>query len=349
MFKSLIDKEEPVFSDPFKSSDSLRDILKTIREKEGLSTAVLVLEDGDQQFLLFILEGAWCAFYRLAEYRMTPLSFADGFDEASSISGNATLYRVSPVLFKALLVIAQRPPFLVLTNELIDVERLLSHLAKKKKEAVLVLKKKQEAHIFYFIEGILRDAYPEAPGKGPLGWGWEEQRLIKTFPQASVTGIEVFDAADFKPTHDCEDAMQALPGTEAFLLKGNDDHQILDENEKTPIPPDLAPRDQKSDSLGEKLPKLWVEVLTGSRAGFLIRVSKKPVTLGRGNVDVQLSDPQVSRVHAELKWTPRGAFIRDHNSTNGLFVNGDKVKRKKLRLNDEIRLGDIRLKAVPAS
>jgi len=76
-------------------------------------------------------------------------------------------------------------------------------------------------------------------------------------------------------------------------------------------------------------------------------LQKGRVTIGRrSDNDIQLDDPTVSGIHAVLTLRPdeylEGAFevaIADFNSTNGLFVNGDKVQQRRLNAGDTIRIG----------
>lgn len=55
--------------------------------------------------------------------------------------------------------------------------------------------------------------------------------------------------------------------------------------------------------------------------------------------DVELPDPTVSRFHAEIKISPRGAFIRDLESRNGTFVDGVRVEAAWLGHGSSIRIG----------
>lgn len=68
------------------------------------------------------------------------------------------------------------------------------------------------------------------------------------------------------------------------------------------------------------------------------------VTLGRdpGN-DVKLDHPAVSRFHAEVRRTPKGDILTDHSS-NGVFVNGIRVRGQHLLKNgDVLQLGPFKL------
>jgi hypothetical protein len=67
---------------------------------------------------------------------------------------------------------------------------------------------------------------------------------------------------------------------------------------------------------------------------------KQRVLLGRSReCDIQLADANVSRRHAELRQEGASYWIVDLGSTNGIEVNGKRVKRAKLRDGDKVRLG----------
>jgi hypothetical protein len=60
-------------------------------------------------------------------------------------------------------------------------------------------------------------------------------------------------------------------------------------------------------------------------------VEKRRVVIGRSkDADVQVADPNVSRRHAELRQEGTTYWIVDLDSTNGIEVNGKRVKRLKL-------------------
>ncbi len=69
-------------------------------------------------------------------------------------------------------------------------------------------------------------------------------------------------------------------------------------------------------------------------------IAKKVVVLGRGQeCDIQLADPNVSRRHAELREEETSYWIVDLGSTNGLEVNGRRLRQAKLEDGDRITLG----------
>ena len=63
--------------------------------------------------------------------------------------------------------------------------------------------------------------------------------------------------------------------------------------------------------------------------------------LGRGSSsDIQLVADGISRQHATIELVNGVATLADLDSTNGTFVNGDKVSKHKLKSGDEIRIAD---------
>jgi pSer/pThr/pTyr-binding forkhead associated (FHA) protein len=65
------------------------------------------------------------------------------------------------------------------------------------------------------------------------------------------------------------------------------------------------------------------------------------LSIGRGTDNtIVLSDPQVSRYHAQLVCGPHGCLLKDLKSTNGVQVNGEMVQSRFLQDGDIIRLGN---------
>ncbi len=70
------------------------------------------------------------------------------------------------------------------------------------------------------------------------------------------------------------------------------------------------------------------------------RVEKRRIVLGRSReCDIQVEDPNVSRRHAELRQEGASYWIVDLDSTNGIEVNGRRVKRAKLDSGDTFTVG----------
>src|SRR5262249_16163989 len=82
------------------------------------------------------------------------------------------------------------------------------------------------------------------------------------------------------------------------------------------------------------------EVAVLSWEGQPPRVDTRRVVLGRSReADIQVEDPNVSRRHAELRQEGSAYWIVDLDSTNGIEVNGRRVKRAKLSSGDTFTVG----------
>jgi hypothetical protein len=82
------------------------------------------------------------------------------------------------------------------------------------------------------------------------------------------------------------------------------------------------------------------ELVTLSFDGTRYEVKQRRVVIGRSrDCDIQLSDTNVSRRHAELRQEGATYWIVDLGSTNGVEVNGRRVKRAKLSDGDTITVG----------
>lgn len=68
------------------------------------------------------------------------------------------------------------------------------------------------------------------------------------------------------------------------------------------------------------------------------------VTIGRGlDNDIILEDTRVSRKHAQLRYRQRQFWLSDLGSTNGTFVNGERIAERALRDGDVVSLGGLEL------
>ncbi len=64
------------------------------------------------------------------------------------------------------------------------------------------------------------------------------------------------------------------------------------------------------------------------------------IVIGRGTeADLRINDPGVSRLHLELEISPEGVYAVDMGSTNGILVDGHKVKRAHLADGSTIKIG----------
>lgn len=99
-----------------------------------------------------------------------------------------------------------------------------------------------------------------------------------------------------------------------------------------------------------KLPfrtNLYLEFLEGEQAGTRFQFPKGNIVVGRLNADLVVKDSDVSRRHALIEaYTRDKIFVKDLASTNGTYVNGQKVTYDKLKDGDKIRVGRTVLKFI---
>jgi transcriptional regulator with GAF, ATPase, and Fis domain len=84
-------------------------------------------------------------------------------------------------------------------------------------------------------------------------------------------------------------------------------------------PPELA----WTDARGSRRAKVEVRATIGSASG----------------VGIEVADPAVSRLHAELEARPDGVWVRDLGSRNGTFVEGVRVEAARIDQGARLRVG----------
>jgi pSer/pThr/pTyr-binding forkhead associated (FHA) protein len=76
----------------------------------------------------------------------------------------------------------------------------------------------------------------------------------------------------------------------------------------------------------------------------LIELKLGPNRVGRGpDSDFQIVHPTISSLHCELLLSESGVALRDLESTNGTFVDGQRVREAILAAGQIVRLGDVEL------
>jgi DNA-binding CsgD family transcriptional regulator len=91
--------------------------------------------------------------------------------------------------------------------------------------------------------------------------------------------------------------------------------------------------------------------LAGPRPGAIHRLAEGATIIGRGEeADLVLADDGVSRKHVKLLRSAGGVLnVVDLGSTNGVFVNGERIELAVVQLGDVLELGpDVRLRVVDA-
>jgi hypothetical protein len=107
----------------------------------------------------------------------------------------------------------------------------------------------------------------------------------------------------------------------------------------SPAPETAAVTPGEAERLGLARAQAAV-VMNGKRH----ELGRRNVVLGRSReCDIAIDDPNVSRRHAEIRWQDGSYWIVDLDSTNGVDVNGERVRRAELAQEDRIVLGKTEL------
>ncbi|HET7929705.1 MAG TPA: FHA domain-containing protein [Actinomycetota bacterium] len=88
-------------------------------------------------------------------------------------------------------------------------------------------------------------------------------------------------------------------------------------------------------------------IKTGPKAGQRVELDAE-MAIGRLEGDLVLEDPEVSRRHAMLRRSGGSVVVEDLESTNGTFVNEEKIENPRaVRPGDQIRVGRTTLEIEP--
>jgi ABC transport system ATP-binding/permease protein len=89
-------------------------------------------------------------------------------------------------------------------------------------------------------------------------------------------------------------------------------------------------------------------ITTMAQPQLLMRLvfgDKQQLTIGRGDAnDIKLDGLQISNTHAKLVKTAGGVVVEDSNSTNGVYLNGQRISRHLISPNDSVQVGSFLIK-----
>jgi hypothetical protein len=111
-----------------------------------------------------------------------------------------------------------------------------------------------------------------------------------------------------------------------------------------PQPSQPQPRLDPTHVIGAaQPPAAWLVGSRGNRAGKQFGLQRGRNTIGRDGTlcEVVVDDPTVSKRHAEVRYENGQFILYDLASTNGTFVNNNRVQRQNLLDGDEVRIGNI--------
>ena len=102
--------------------------------------------------------------------------------------------------------------------------------------------------------------------------------------------------------------------------------------------PTLESRKADAGSLSRDK-KYALVILKGQESGRIVPLEKPRVVIGRADCDIELDDPELSRQHALIAINGTSARVQDLGSTNGTFVDDQRVETAELSDRFEFRIG----------
>jgi len=80
-------------------------------------------------------------------------------------------------------------------------------------------------------------------------------------------------------------------------------------------------------------------VIQGAATGNIFPITKSRTTIGRAGNDINIDDAEASRQHAVVEIYGERAVLRDLGSTNGTFIEIERVEHSELGNQQEFRIG----------
>jgi pSer/pThr/pTyr-binding forkhead associated (FHA) protein len=91
------------------------------------------------------------------------------------------------------------------------------------------------------------------------------------------------------------------------------------------------------------MPKLIVMTHPGKTK--LVPLQATDTKIGRATAnDLVIDSERISRFHAVITRDGGRTWVRDLKSSNGTFVNGDRVESRELANGDDLRIGDCQIR-----
>lgn len=102
---------------------------------------------------------------------------------------------------------------------------------------------------------------------------------------------------------------------------------------------------------GQQKPRLGLRFISGKyQGGEFPLIEGQEVVVGRSSdLDMVLVEELVSRRHAVISLGESGITIEDLGSTNGTFVNGERIQKAQLKEGDRVLIGTSILKVIVMS
>lgn len=146
----------------------------------------------------------------------------------------------------------------------------------------------------------------------------------------------------------CNKCLEMLPTADEKKITAALANEAIRQLGMTDLEDEASASDELSDDTIEFEPPGYLVVENGSESPQDIPVMDSSIVFGRDrHCDCCIAGLKISRFHSIFSMTPDGLDVVDLGSTNGTFVNGEKVDRFRLGEDDVVQIGQVRITYVP--
>jgi general secretion pathway protein A len=140
----------------------------------------------------------------------------------------------------------------------------------------------------------------------------------------------------------CERDLPEIGAPEVRLAREDISRLFIPHTEEAAPQAPLAPLDDQAPGRGQVLARL--RLMHGERAVVERELACGSLTIGRAtDNDMCIESKFISRHHCRIDTSERRCALEDVHSTNGLYVNDQRVRRHHLRDGDIVKIGQHRL------
>lgn len=329
MSRIRIPFDKKIYENKKFSKESIARTLKDIvKYKDKFFGFIRIDKADDIQYFLFFLKSKCYAAGVVSRSRPFSTSIGDFFDHVLSSPEEKltiSLYEIDPVLLKGVLVFIQKEPTIKAEVKLIDLESILETIKRDDGNAFVLLKDRDMMNFFFFKNGKAMVAYFADTDYEVDQTASIAENLLSYAYTTEQKAVEALIYRDIK-TAPSEDSESFIPEDIIKMLHEPEKYMILD----------------KTDEEEQEL-YLEIDFIEGKQAGENYHVTL-PCVIGRKGSDVTIKDQKVSKNHARIKEISRKIIIEDLKSTNGTFVNNERIIAQELQSGDLISVGDTKIR-----
>jgi pSer/pThr/pTyr-binding forkhead associated (FHA) protein len=288
---------------------ALDDLIRRGLEVSSTKPCALEIYDATTQRFLFLREGQIYAAAEVAAGQPTPASIREFLMGAGHMSfPRAVLFELNPRILHSLLVIAQKKPALRVMTNLVDLDEFLDRIEKEGKSAIVCAFRDEYLAILRYEKGRTSGSYNGQLSRTSREGTPREEFLVNVYTQAARHPLTVSLYEDFLVSY-ATDARN-VPAS----YRGSFDDLFFSK------PPVLVLRlkDREIGRWEMDRPRL--------------RVGRTP------DNDIVIDNLAVSRLHALIEEEKGEYYVKDCESLNGVEVNGERIKRRRLEDGDVISI-----------